>query len=85
MSGEDLKRQTAFFGFLERHDEPCFILSPDFSLDGRRARFGAALNLASACFDAAIVLGGSFAVVYGEVMKSGRGEYLLTEEGVKLK
>ena len=85
MSGEDLERQTAFFGFLERHDEPRFILSPDFSLDGQTARFGAALNLASACFGAAIVLGGSFAVVYGEVTKGGRGKYLLTEEGMKLK
>ena len=85
LSGEDLERQAAFRGFVERHDEPCLILSPDFSLDGRTARFSAALSLASACFDAAIILGGSFAVVYGEVMKGGRGKYLLTEERVKLK
>lgn len=85
LSGEDLERQAAFRAFVERHDEPCLILSPDFSLDGRTARFSAALSLAFACFDAAIILGGSFTVVYGEVMKGGRGKYLLTEEGVKLK
>ena len=85
LSGEDLERQAAFRAFVERHDEPCLILSPDFSLDGRTARFSAALSLASACFDAAIILDASFAVVYGEVMKGGRGKYLLTEEGAKLK
>ena len=85
LSGEDLERQAAFGAFVERHDEPCFILSPDFSLDGQTARFSAALKFASACFDAAIILGGSFAVVYGEVMKGGRGKYLLTEKGAKLK
>ncbi|MBQ6986380.1 MAG: hypothetical protein IJR48_02965 [Oscillibacter sp.] len=85
LSGEDLERQAAFRGFVEGHDEACFILSPDFSLDGRTARFSAALGLASGCFDAAIILGGSFAVVYGEVMKGGRGKYLLTAEGRKLK
>ena len=83
LSGEDLERQTAFRGFVERHDETCCILSPDFSLDGRTARFNAALNLASACFDALIILGGSFAVVYGEAMKGGRGKYFLTQERVK--
>ena len=80
-----MERQMAFGGFVECHDEPCFILSPDFTLDGRKARFSAALSLASTCFDAAIILGGSFAVVYGEVMKGGRGKYLLTEEGMNLK
>ena len=36
-------------------------------------------------FDAAIILGGFFAVVYGKVIKGGRGKYLLTEEGRTLK
>lgn len=80
LSGEDLERQTAFRGFVEGHDELCRILSPDFSLDGRKAKLSTALSLASACFDAVIILGGSFAVVYGEVMKGGRGKYLLTAE-----
>ena len=80
LSGEDLERQTVFRSFVERHDEMCHVLSPDFSLDGRKAKLSAALDFASACFDAVIILGGSFAVVYGEVMKGGRGKYLLTEK-----
>jgi hypothetical protein len=85
LSGENLERQTVFRGFVERHDELCFILSPDFSLDGRKENLSAALHLASACFDAVIILGDSFAVVYGEVMKGGREKYLLTQERIKLK
>ena len=74
---DGLRGGTAFRGFVERHDETCCILSPDFSLDGRKENLSAALNLASACFDAVIILGDSFAIAYGEVMKGGRGKFLL--------
>ena len=79
LSGEDLERQTAFRTFTEGHAEKCFILSPDSSLDGQNTRLDTALHLASACFDAVIIVGSCFAVVYGEAMKGGRGKYLLYE------
>jgi len=32
------------------------------------------------CLDAVIIMGSTFAIVFGEPMKGGRGKYLLSEK-----
>ena len=80
LEGEDLERRPAFARFVGQHDEICFLLSPDASMDGRCLPLHDALRQALACPDAVLILGSSFAVVYGEVMKGGRGKFLLSEK-----
>ncbi|MBQ3403937.1 MAG: hypothetical protein IJG63_00760 [Oscillospiraceae bacterium] len=80
MQGEDLDRRAEFLCFVKEHDERCLIMSPDGSLDGEVLPFNTAVERAVSCFDAVIILGSSFAVVLGEVVKKGRGKYLLSDE-----
>ena len=40
---------------------------------------GHALNQAILCFDAVLIIGTTFSIVFGEVDKGGRGKYLLSE------
>ncbi len=79
MAGEDLDREPAFARFVQAHDELCLVLSPDFFMDEQFLPLKDAVRQAVMCFDAVLILGSSFAVVFGEVMKGGRGKYLLSE------
>ena len=79
MSGEDLDRETAFAKFVQAHDELCLVLSPDFFTDEQFLPLKDAVRQAVMCFDAVLIIGKSFAVVFGEVMKGGRGKYLLSD------
>ena len=80
MQGEDLERRPEFRRFAETHDELCMILSTDFYMDEYLLPLGTAVMLAAESPEAALILGSSFAVVFGESMKGGRGKYLLTAD-----
>lgn len=79
MEGEDLDRRPEFERFMQEHDESCFVMSPDASMDGRTLPTKDAVDEALVCLDAVIILGSSFAIVFGEPMKGGRGKYLLSD------
>ena len=79
MEGEDLERRSEFARFVRQHDELCLVLSPDFWLDEQFLPLRDAVGQATVCPDAVLILGSSFAVVFGEPMKGGRGKYLLAE------
>ena len=79
MSGEDLDREAAFAKFVQAHDELCLVLSPDFFTDEQFLPLKDAVRQAVMCFDAVLIIGSTFAVVFGEVMKGGRGKYLLSD------
>lgn len=79
LEGKDLTRSPAFLRFAAEHDAICLLLSPDAALDGIRASLREAVGLAAQCFDAVLILGDGFAVVFGESMKGGRDQFLLTE------
>ena len=79
MAGEDMDRDPAFARFVQAHDELCLVLSPDSFVDGQFLPLKDAVRQAVSCFDAVLIIGSTFAVVFGEVMKGGRGKYLLSE------
>ena len=80
MEGEDLDRRPEFSGFLRQHDETCFVLSPAFDTEGLFLNLSDAVDQAIMCPDAVIIMGSSFAIVFGEPMKDGRGKFLLSEK-----
>ena len=80
MEGEDLERRPEFESFVKAHDEMCLVLSPDFYVDEQFLPLNDAVKQAVLSFDAVLILGNGFAVVFGEVMKGGRGKYLLSEK-----
>ena len=77
MEGEDLERSAAFAQFAQANSELCDVLSPDPNLDGLRLPLAEAAALSAMGTDAAIVLGGDFAVVFGEAERGGRTKLLL--------
>ena len=79
MEGEDLERRPEFEGFVRQHDEPCYVLSLELAPDGAFLPLRDALNQAILCFDAVLIIGTTFSIVFGEVEKGGRGKYLLSE------
>ena len=79
MEGEDINRRPEFEQFVRQHDEICFVLSPDFYMDEQFLPFRDAVDQAIICLDAILIIGSSFAVVFGEPMKGGRGKFLLSE------
>ena len=79
MEGEDINRRPEFEQFVWQHDEICFVLSPDFYMDEQFLPFRDAVDQAIICLDAILIIGSSFAVVFGEPMKGGRGKFLLSE------
>ena len=80
MEGEDLERRPEFGDFVQQHDEPCFVLSPDSFLDEQILPLKDAVHQAILCPDAVLIIGSTFAVVFGEPMKGGRGKFLLSEK-----
>ncbi len=79
MQGEDLDRRPEFGRFIREHNEICFVLSPDFYMDEQFLPLEDAVQKAVICPDAVLIMGSTFAIVFGEPMKGGRGKYLLTE------
>ncbi|HAE15409.1 MAG TPA: hypothetical protein DCG51_02560 [Erysipelotrichaceae bacterium] len=84
MTGEDMDRLPEFQKFVRMHDEPCFILSPDGFIDGQHVPLKDAVEMAVMCPDAAVMIGSSYAIVFGESSKGGRGKYLLSEHKKQL-
>ncbi len=80
MEGDDMDRSPKFACFVRQHNEICCVLSPDYSMDGRLMSLEDAVSKAIICPDAVLILGSTFAVVFGEPMKGGRGKYLLSEK-----
>ena len=80
MEGEDLERRPEFERFVRAHDELCYVLSNDFYTGEKFVPFEEAVGLAVMCPDVVLVLGSTFALVFGEPMKGGRGKFLLSEE-----
>ena len=80
MEGEDLDRRPEFERFVQQHDEMCCVLSPAFSAEGQLLPLREAVREAVYSPDAVLILGSTFAVVFGEPMKGGRGKYLLSEK-----
>lgn len=79
MKGEDLDRRPEFARFVRQHGEICAVLSPDSFMDGQRLPLEDAVTGALLCPDAVLILGSTFAVVFGEPMRGGRGKFLLSE------
>ena len=80
MEGEDLDRRAEFDRFLRQHDEICYVLSPAIDTEGQFLDLSDAVDQAIMCPDAVIITGSSFAIVFGEPMKDGRGKFLLSEK-----
>ena len=80
MSGKDMERLPGFGDFVSSHEEDCLLLSPYSFLDGEMLPLSEAVEQAVMCPDAVLILGSTFALVYGEPVKGGRDRYLLSEE-----
>ncbi|MBQ7703293.1 MAG: hypothetical protein IJT40_02845 [Firmicutes bacterium] len=80
MEGEDLERRPEFREFVKKHDEPCLVLSPEFWMDEQFLFLKDAVEQAVISLDAVLVIGSTFALVYGEPVKGGREKYLLSEQ-----
>ena len=80
MEGEDLERLPAFKSFVRQHGEICYVLTPEFCMDEIRLPLQEALDEAAMSLDAVIIMGSTFAVVFGEPVKGGRGKFLLSEK-----
>ena len=80
MKGEDLDRRPEFVRFVQQHDEVCLVLSPDSFLNEQVLPLAEAAAEASMCPDAVLIIGSTFAIVFGEPMKGGRDKYLLSEK-----
>lgn len=76
-----MERRAAFATFAQAQDGRCLVLSPDPFLDGRCLPLQDAVREAAACFDAVLILGSNYAVVFGEAGKGGREKYLLVAPG----
>lgn len=79
LEGENLDRRPEFRQFVEQHDELCFMLSPDDCLAGQFLPLRDAVARAAIGLDAVLIMGSTFAIIFGEPMKGGREIYLLTE------
>ena len=80
MQGEDLDRRPEFDQFIREYTETVFVLSPDSYMDEQFLPLKDAVQKTVMCPDAVLILGSTFAIVFGEPMKGGRGKYLLSEK-----
>ena len=78
-AGDDLERRPEFLRFVKQHDETCYVISPDHEMDGRTLETKDAVSLAAAFYDAVVIIGSTFAIVFGEPVKGGRDKFLLSE------
>ena len=79
LKGCDLESQPAFRDFISSHDELCAVISLEGWLDGETLSLKEAVDRASMSTDAVLILGSTFAIVFGEAEKGGREKYLLCE------
>ncbi len=77
LEGQDLEFRPEFKDFVKKHPGTCLVISPDPNLDGLSLPLGKAVEPASMGCDAAIIIGGDFAIVFGEAEKGGRVKLLL--------
>ena len=80
MSGTDLNHRPEFLQFVRARREECYLLSPDYTLDGCRLPLAQAVEQASMNADAVVILGSGFLIVFTEDFKGGREKYLLCED-----
>ena len=80
MDGDDLTRRPEFERFIKQHNEICFVMSPDSFVDEQQLPLKDAVREAVLCPDAVLIVGSTFAVVFGEPMKGGRSVFLLSEK-----
>ncbi len=78
-SGADLECCPFFLRFAGQHGETCHILSPDPGMDNRTIQLEEAIRMAAGFHDAVIIIGSTFAIVFGEPVKGGRDKFLLSE------
>lgn len=81
MRGRDLERRAEFLSFAKGVTGECALLSPDPELDGLSLPLAEALEKAAFGFDACIIMGRDFAVVFGETESGGRDKFLLCDLG----
>ena len=74
-----MERLPEFARFVKEHDELCFVLSLDFWSDEQFLPLKDAVVQAIISLDAVLIIGSTFAVVFGEPTKGGRDKYLLSE------
>ena len=74
-----MERLPEFDRFVKEHDELCFVLSLDFWSDEQFLPLKDAVVQAIISLDAVLIIGSTFAVVFGEPTKGGRDKYLLLE------
>ena len=79
MEGRNLENDKDFLNFVEKHNENCLILSPEFYMDERFMYLKDAIEQAPMYLDAVVIIGSSFAVVFTEPEKGGTDKYLLVE------
>ena len=79
MQGDNLEFRPEFTSFVKEHDEKCYIMSPDYSLDRSCRSLKDAVEIVAMGTEAAVIVGSSFAVVFGEAEKGGREKYLLVD------
>jgi hypothetical protein len=71
--------QSEFAELLASCRERCLVLSPDSYPEGVCLPLKEAVAYAQLSTEAVLILGSSFAIVYGEAMKGGRQKYLLAD------
>jgi hypothetical protein len=79
LSGADLEFRPDFLRFTQQHNESCLILSPDPGMDNQTMQLEDAIRMAAGFHDAVIIIGNTFAIVFGEPVKGGRDKFLLSE------
>lgn len=79
MQGENLEFRPEFRSFVKEHDEQCYVMSPDYSVDRSCLFLKDAVEIVAMGTEAAVIVGSSFAVVFGEAVKGGREKYLLVD------
>ena len=80
MEGDDIDRREEFTRFVRQHDEICSVISLVDDMNGRSLPLEEAVSMAIMCPDAVLILGSTFAIVFGEPMKGGRDKFLLSED-----
>ena len=82
MSGQDFDGSLELQKFIKQHKGNCMILSPDSFIDESSMDLNEALEAAKMSFDASIILGDGFAVIFSEAEKGGRDRFLLSEKSI---
>ena len=80
LQGSNLENDKDFIKFVEKHDENCLVLSPEFYMDERFMYLKDAVKQATVSLDAILIIADSFAIVFSEPEKGGREKYLLCEK-----